>query len=99
MGVACRGGGGFPRGGGGRGLWGGGVYRGGGGGALPTYAFQPRRYWLASSAVVDIGDQAERVLWKAVDEDALQTVAETLRISDAASLGPVVHALREWRKD
>ncbi len=67
--------------------------------ALPTYPFEHRRYWLASSAVVDIGDQAERVLWKAVDDDALETVAKTLRISDAASLGPVVHALREWRKD
>src|SRR5262249_49126131 len=47
-------------------------------------------------------DPAEGLLWKAIDEGELDAVAKVLRISDgrrAASLGPVVDALREWRKD
>ena len=74
---------------------------------LPTYPFQHRRYWLVPTPAAEASDPAEGVLWKAVDEGELDTVAKVLRLSDdqlgddqrAASLGPVVHALRQWRKD
>ncbi len=64
---------------------------------LPTYPFEHRRYWPAPAATVDVSDPAEGRLWKAVNEGALDTVAKTLNIDDAASLGPVVDALRLWR--
>ena len=66
---------------------------------LPTYPFEHRRYWLAPAAAADVSDPAEGVLWKAVDEGALDTVAKTLRLSDTVSLSSVVDALRQWRKD
>ncbi|ORA10294.1 hypothetical protein BST12_26805, partial [Mycobacterium angelicum] len=72
---------------------------------LPTYAFQHRRYWLAptpATPTTDVVRPGEAALWKAVDEDAVEAVAQVLGISDthdAASLRPVVHALRQWRTD
>ena len=68
--------------------------------ALPTYPFEHRRYWLTpTTPITGVSDPAEGVLWKAVDEGALDTVAKTLRLNDVASLSPVVDALRQWRKD
>ena len=71
--------------------------------ALPTYAFQHQRYWLAPTPkTAEVSGPADGALWKAVDEDAVDTVAQVLGISDAhdaASLGSVVRALRQWRSD
>ncbi len=67
--------------------------------ALPTYPFEHRRYWLTPAAAAEVSDPAEGVLWKAVDEGALDTVATTLGLSDTSSLGSVVDGLRQWRKD
>ena len=70
--------------------------------ALPTYPFQHRSYWVAPTAATEVGDPATGVLWQAVEDDAVDTVAKVLGLSDAesiASLGPVVRALREWRRD
>ncbi|WP_373182774.1 type I polyketide synthase, partial [Mycobacterium marinum] len=71
---------------------------------LPTYPFQRRRYWLAAPTPTPatVSDPAEVALWDAVNDDAVDTVAQVLRIDNAqsiVSLGPVVRALREWRKD
>ncbi|WP_423202394.1 type I polyketide synthase [Mycobacterium decipiens] len=69
--------------------------------ALPTYPFQHRSYWLAPTPTADIGLPGEEVLWNAIEDDAVDTVAKVLKISDAKdlTLEPVVHALRQWRKD
>ena len=64
---------------------------------LPTYPFEHRRYWQAPAAATGVSDPAEEVLWKAVNEGALDAVAKTLRIDDTESLAPVVDALRQWR--
>ncbi|WP_142925724.1 SDR family NAD(P)-dependent oxidoreductase, partial [Mycobacterium marinum] len=71
---------------------------------LPTYPFQRRRYWLAAPTPTPatVSDPAEVALWDAVNDDAVDTVAQVLRIDNAqsiVSLGPVVRALREWRKE
>ncbi|WP_224770470.1 SDR family NAD(P)-dependent oxidoreductase [Mycobacterium simulans] len=67
---------------------------------LPTYPFQHRPYWLAASAPSAVSDPAEGRLWDAVDNDAVDIVAQVLGITDTptASLGSVVAALRHWRK-
>ncbi|MGO9103179.1 MAG: type I polyketide synthase, partial [Mycobacterium sp.] len=70
--------------------------------ALPTYPFEHRRYWLAPTPTAEVSGPADGALWKAVDDDAVDTVAEVLGLSDAesgASLAAVVRALREWRSD
>jgi NAD(P)-dependent dehydrogenase (short-subunit alcohol dehydrogenase family)/acyl carrier protein len=70
--------------------------------ALPTYAFQHRSYWVAPVGAAEVSGPVEGALWKAVDEGAVDAVAQVLGISDAdngASLGAVVHALRQWRSD
>jgi acyl transferase domain-containing protein/acyl-CoA synthetase (AMP-forming)/AMP-acid ligase II len=68
---------------------------------LPTYAFQHRRYWVAPTAAASlVADPADEALWKAIDADAVDTVAELLGLGDsptAASLGTVVRALRKRR--
>ncbi|MCV7078605.1 SDR family oxidoreductase, partial [Mycobacterium szulgai] len=68
---------------------------------LPTYPFQHRPYWLAPPASSVTTDPVEGQLWNAVDSGAVDAVAQVLGIEDsaeAASLGPVVAALRQWRR-
>ncbi|WP_139822526.1 beta-ketoacyl reductase, partial [Mycobacterium lacus] len=70
---------------------------------LPTYPFQHHPYWLTppASSPSPPSEPAEGQLWNAVDTDAVDTVAQLLGIEDtaqAAALGPVVAALRQWRK-
>jgi acyl transferase domain-containing protein/acyl-CoA synthetase (AMP-forming)/AMP-acid ligase II/acyl carrier protein len=70
--------------------------------ALPTYAFQHRSYWAAPTPTAEVSGVADGALWKAVDDDAVDTVAQVLGLSDAqsgTSLGAVVRALRQWRSD
>ena len=70
--------------------------------ALPTYPFEHRRYWLVPAPTAEVSGPADGALWKAVDDDAVDTVAEILGLSDAensATLAAVVHALRRWRSD
>ncbi len=70
---------------------------------LPTYPFEHRRYWITPTPVATVvSSPAEGALWKAIDDDAVDTVAELLGLSDgesAAPLGTVVHALRQWRSN
>jgi acyl transferase domain-containing protein/acyl-CoA synthetase (AMP-forming)/AMP-acid ligase II/acyl carrier protein len=70
--------------------------------ALPTYAFQHRSYWVTPTPTAEVSGVADGALWKAVDDDAVDTVAQVLGLSDAqsgTSLGAVVRALRQWRSD
>ena len=69
---------------------------------LPTYPFEHRRYWIAPTPATEVSGPSEGALWKAIDDDAVDTVAQVLGLSDApsgASLGAVVRALRQWRND
>ncbi|OBK28848.1 hypothetical protein A5634_19600 [Mycobacterium asiaticum] len=69
---------------------------------LPTYAFQHQRYWTAPTAATAVSGPAEGALWKAVDDEAIDTFAQVLGLSDTAdpaSLSAVVRALRQWRGD
>ncbi|WP_304528656.1 type I polyketide synthase [Mycobacterium sp. E2327] len=69
---------------------------------LPTYPFEHRRYWLAPAPAAELSGPPDGALWKAVDDDAVDTVAELLGLTDAesgASLAAVVRALRAWRSD
>lgn len=70
---------------------------------LPTYAFQHRRYWTTPTpAAAVVSSPADGALWKAIDDDAVDDVAELLGLGDshgAVPLGTVVRALRNWRSD
>ncbi|ORA07947.1 hypothetical protein BST12_28645, partial [Mycobacterium angelicum] len=69
--------------------------------ALPTYPFQHRPYWLTPPASTVAIDSVEGQLWDAVDSGAVDAVALVLGMEDspeAASLGPVVAALQQWRR-
>jgi acyl transferase domain-containing protein/acyl-CoA synthetase (AMP-forming)/AMP-acid ligase II/SAM-dependent methyltransferase len=70
--------------------------------ALPTYAFQHRSHWLRPAPTAEVSGPAEGVLWKAIDDDDVDTVAEMLGLGDAhsgTSLGAVIRGLRQWRSD
>ncbi|ADI03847.1 type I polyketide synthase [Streptomyces bingchenggensis BCW-1] len=74
---------------------------------LPTYPFQHHHYWLElPSAQTSPGqrrsrrsapDTAESEFWDAVNEEDLQSLAETLDI-DASALDTVVPALSAWHR-
>ncbi|MFE3604083.1 SDR family NAD(P)-dependent oxidoreductase, partial [Streptomyces sp. NPDC059142] len=73
--------------------------------ALPTYAFQRAHYWWdpaflrRSTAPQDASRTADDTgFWAAVESGDTESLARTLDI-DGASLGPVLPALRTWRRD
>ena len=73
---------------------------------LPTYAFQHQRYWAESAAVAAYGTvgrdgagaAAEARFWGAVEGGDLQSLSETLEVSDQEQLGGVLSALTPWRQ-
>ncbi|MFG2197078.1 type I polyketide synthase [Streptomyces sp. NPDC048639] len=71
--------------------------------ALPTYAFQHRRYWLERTAPAFASAQAsgrevDARFWEAVEREDLEGLAETLRLPESEPLAGVLPALSSWRK-
>lgn len=63
---------------------------------LPTYAFQRRHYWAASTPQPVAAGSGDAALWAAIDGADPAALAEQLRV-DATALGEVLPALSAWR--
>ncbi|WP_240512610.1 type I polyketide synthase, partial [Streptomyces griseoruber] len=71
--------------------------------ALPTYAFQHRRYWLEKTVpagvVVSGREAVDARFWEAVEREDLEALAGTLRVSDRGALAGVLPVLSGWRRE
>ncbi|MDC2952765.1 acyltransferase domain-containing protein, partial [Streptomyces heilongjiangensis] len=73
--------------------------------ALPTYAFQRRRYWLERTAPVRAvtGESAQSAVdarfWEAVEREDLEAVADTLGLAEGGDvLADALPVLSGWRR-
>ncbi|MEW2157958.1 type I polyketide synthase [Streptomyces sp. NPDC007189] len=70
--------------------------------ALPTYAFQHRRYWLEKTAPATVaaaeGTDVDARFWEAVEREDLESLAEALHLPDSEPLAEVLPALSNWRR-
>src|SRR5690606_16819701 len=69
--------------------------------ALPTYAFQHQRYWLAPTTPASNGhtEVADAAFWQAVEGEDPETLAATLGLEEQgrAALPHLLPALSSWR--
>ncbi|MFG2578131.1 type I polyketide synthase [Streptomyces solisilvae] len=69
---------------------------------LPTYAFQPRRYWPEAAAARAAGerghDPVEAKFWAAVEAEDWQALAAELTVDGDQPMSAVLPALASWRK-
>ncbi|MGC9502039.1 acyltransferase domain-containing protein, partial [Streptomyces sp. WG7] len=72
---------------------------------LPTYAFQPQRFWPETSAHPDLDVPVENEIdarfWEAVEREDLEALAGTLALDTPeaiGSLGNVLPGLSSWRR-
>ncbi|MEU1520517.1 SDR family NAD(P)-dependent oxidoreductase, partial [Streptomyces sp. NPDC005811] len=78
--------------------------------ALPTYAFQHRRYWLDLPEPAPHGepgspmdDEVDALFWEAVEREDLEALADTLELAPERrgtldTVEPVLPVLAEWRR-
>ncbi|MGF1430303.1 type I polyketide synthase, partial [Kitasatospora sp. LaBMicrA B282] len=66
---------------------------------LPTYPFQPARYWPAAPAPAAAQQSMDDRLWAAVDSGDLAAFASALGVDDQAPLSSVLPALTDYRRD
>ncbi|MFB7289536.1 type I polyketide synthase [Actinacidiphila glaucinigra] len=72
---------------------------------LPTYAFQPQRFWPEITANPDADMPVESAIdarfWEAVEREDLEALADTLALDTPearGSLGDVLSGLSSWRR-
>ncbi|WUI01418.1 acyltransferase domain-containing protein [Spirillospora sp. NBC_00431] len=69
--------------------------------ALPTYAFQRRRYWLEvadSTGRAAPADAAQSRFWELVESEDLTSLAGMLDVDEAPALAALVPPLSRWRR-
>ncbi|WP_344659920.1 type I polyketide synthase [Catenulispora subtropica] len=74
--------------------------------ALPTYAFQHRRYWAPpfpempakETPAASANSEAEERFWNAVEQGDIAELADTLAVEDADALTGILPALASWHR-
>nr|AJW65408.1 type I modular polyketide synthase [Nocardiopsis sp. CMB-M0232] len=66
--------------------------------ALPTYAFDRKRFWIDPVATGSTEDAADARLWRLVERGDVDGVARVLDVGDEVDVAGLVPALSSWRR-